>query len=146
MNNKTIPSQSTFPFSQTAFLTLLVLVILINLQPLCVELDKVYHNRKILPYNLVGYKFLGLEEFIGDETFVGYYTNENMDDKNPQKMFAQAQYVLAPTVLDFGNFNHRYIIFACSSQEEALRKMNEIDAEPLVRNQYNIILAKRKGL
>lgn len=129
--------------SRAAILMLLGCILLINIEPMFLEYKKVHDSRKLGPHNLVGYKFFGLEKYLSHEEFVGYYTNENMDDKEPQKMLAQAQYILAPTILDFGNFNHDYIILVCSSEAEAFRKMNEINAQPLLKNQYNVILAKR---
>lgn len=128
------------------FLILLGLIILINLPPLAGEIQRISKNRKIVDHNLIGYKFFGLNEYIGDEAYVGYYTNEDIREQKPQKLFTHAQYILAPTILDFGNLNRKYIIFACSSREEALRKIFEMDLQPLIANQYNIILAKRKDL
>ena len=129
--------------SQVAILILLGFILLINIEPMFLEYKKVHDSRKLGPHNLVGYKFFGLEQYLKNEEFVGYYTNENMEDKDPQKLFAHAQYILAPTILDFGNFDHEYILLVCSSEAEAFRKMNEIDAQPLLKNQYNVILAKR---
>jgi hypothetical protein len=146
LNPKSNPSFSKITRLQITFLLILSSVILMNLNPLIMELKKTHGNRQLVPYNVVGFKFLGLNQFLADEEFVGYYTDQNMDDKDPQKMFAHAQYILAPTVVDFGNLNHRYIVFACSNQEVALRKIEEIGAQPLISNQYNIILAKRKDL
>ncbi len=146
LNPKTQAAVSKAPLLQIIFLILLGLVILINLEPTMLEIKKTHGNRKLVPYNIIGHKFLGLDQFLSDEEFVGYYTDQNIEDKDPQKMFAHAQYILAPTVLDFGNLNRRYIIFACSTQEVALQKIEEIGAQPLLRNQYNIILAKRKDL
>lgn len=129
--------------SQVAILILLGLNLLLNIEPIFLEYKKIHDSRKLGPHNLVGYKFFGLEQYLKNEEFVGYYTNDNIEDKDPQKMLAHAQYILAPTIVDFGNFDHEYILLVCSSKEEAFRKMNEIDAQPLLKNQYNVILAKR---
>ena len=98
-----------------------------------------------MPYQPIALEFIGLEQFTKDFKYMGYYTDIDIKKNEPAaKTFAQAQYWLAPTVLDFNNLNHEYIIFVCSNEETALKKIAEINALALTRNNLGMILARRK--
>lgn len=101
-------------------------------------------ERGDLPYLFVGIKFSGLEETLGDASYIGYYTDKSLDDRLAAMQFAQAQLVLAPSILDLNNTSHEFTIFDCSSTEAALGKIRELGAQPLKINQFGIILARTK--
>ena len=77
------------------------------------------------------------------EEFIGYYTDGNLKNDADAKTYAHAQYVLAPTIVEFMNLNHKYILFVCSSDSAALKKIQEIGAVPLRQNRFGMILAER---
>ena len=108
------------------------------------EIRRIYNYKKILDYNIVGYQFAGIETFLEDVEYMGFFTDKDMNNPKNAKLFAHAQFALAPIVLDFNNLNHKYIIFACSSDGIAELYMNKINAVALGRNQFGIIIAKRK--
>ena len=97
-----------------------------------------------MPYQKIGYKFEGLNQFTEGIEYIGYFTDTNINDQENSKIFAQAQYLLAPAILDYNNVEHEYILFVCEDEKKAWAIIKDIGAEPLRRNQYGMILAKRK--
>jgi hypothetical protein len=132
------------PYSKTqiAFLCLLTIVLGLNIMPLYDLMKEIHAYKKITPYNIIGFKFQGLDQFTKGERIVGYYTDEDMETKQAQKSFAHAQYLLAPTILDFNNFSHRLVIFACKNEQNAWDRIKAINGTPLQRNQYGVMLVK----
>lgn len=134
---------SQFSKRQLVFLILTFIIISINsfqLTRYLLDLNKI---KKLIGIQFPGYKFAGLEEILRDEKYVGYYTDKDLKEDGPLKQFSQAQYVLAPIVLDSDNLDHAFVLFDCSSKEVALQKIREIKAVPFKMNQFGIVLAKR---
>ena len=126
------------------FLVSLLIVIGLNFPPLSKETKKIVRIKKHLGYQFLGTKFIGLEGLFKDVDIVGYYTDKDLDQTTDAMQFSQAQYVLAPTLLDLNNTEHEYILFDCRSDLTAFMKMKEIKTVPLMKNQFGIILAQRK--
>ena len=104
---------------------------------------KIFKIRQRHPYVFFGDQFRGIESFTGNAPFLGYYTDKNIElDPRAAMKFAQAQNVLAPSILDLNNTKHEFIIFDCSSPAVAMAKIQEIGAKPLKANPYGIILAR----
>lgn len=97
--------------------------------------------RKRRPYVFLGVKFLGLKDFVGHVQYIGYYTDKDLDQNQNAMQFSQAQYVLAPVILDLNNLRHEFIVFDCTSPKAAMDKIKEIGAVPLRVNQFGVILA-----
>ena len=76
---------------------------------------------------------------------IGYYTDKDLNQKQPAMQFAQAQLVLAPAILDtdINNPRHQFILFDCTTEKKALQKIQALGLIPLKRNNRGIILAKR---
>ncbi len=129
---------------QFLFCLALIVLTITNSVVLKEEIRRIYNYKKILDFNVVGYQFAGIEAFLKDVEYMGYYTDKDMDDPKNAKLFAHAQFALAPIVLDFNNLNHKYIIFACSSDGVAHLEMNKIKAIALGRNQFGIVIAQRQ--
>lgn len=106
-----------------------------------------YHLTRTLtperPVHFAGIKFSGLENILKQETHVGYITDLSLKETAPLAEYEQAQYVLAPAILDVNNPNHRLLIVNCSSDAVATRKLKDIGAQPLTRNNFGVILAMR---
>lgn len=117
----------------------------VNLPVLGEELRRLFRYHKVLTHNVIGYQFMGLEEFITGVEFISYFTDGNLEDPDRLKLFTQAQFVLAPAILDPNNLNHEYILFVCKNELEAWKKIQHLNLIPLLRNdKYGIILAKRR--
>ena len=144
---KTISKRIFKPFflaftGRNIFLILSFLILFTNSQSLKKDILSRQEIRQQIPYIFHGIKFSGLKEILGNTEYIGYYTDKDLDNTQDAMQFAQAQYVLAPTILDFNNTNHQFILFDCSSETVALNKIQEIKAIPIRKNQFGIILAR----
>ena len=144
-NNTPWQAFCRFTDPQALLLLFCCIVIPFNYYFLFKEIRNNQLLRKTTPYFFLGLKFSGLEKVLHNEQYVGYYTDKDIDEKLPAAHFAQAQYILAPVILDLNNLEHDFILFDCASQKTAFEKIKEIGAVPLVRNRFGIILAKRPG-
>lgn len=95
------------------------------------------------PVTFAGLKFSGLGEKLKFETAVGYASDMNIKEAGPLAEFQQAQYVLAPVLLDIQQpSRHRFLLINCFDDEAAIKKLKELNARPLLRNQFGVILAE----
>jgi len=124
------------------FILICLIIIKFNISGLQYETDKINMVKKLFPYLKIGYKFKGLDRFINDAEFIGYYTDDDLSENEPGKLFSQAQYVLAPTILEENNTDHQFVLFVCSNEINCLNKINELNATILGRNQFGIIIAE----
>lgn len=126
------------------YIAIAFLIVAFNSYELWVDTFKVAKQRKEIPFFFSGFKFLGLEEIFHHTAYVGYYTDKDLPhDKLAAAEFGQAQYILAPTILDLNNLNHEFILFNCSSEKIAFEKIKEIKALPMKRNSFGVILARK---
>ncbi|GEM_PF-2250788 len=123
--------------ARTIFLFLCTTLIIFNA---CQLIQTLTPDR---PVRFAGIKFSGLENILKQETHVGYITDLNLKETAPLAEYEQAQYVLAPTILDVNNPDHRFLIVNCSSDASAFSKLKDIGARPLTRNNFGVILAMR---
>ncbi len=77
-----------------------------------------------------------------DQIYVSYVTDKNLKDIKPLKQFSQAQYILAPTILDPENLTHPFVIVDCSTEEAASRKIKQLNLRPIKKNAFGIIIAQ----
>ncbi len=124
------------------FLTIGCLLLAFNLFCSAQETVKMTQIRKRFPYTFLGDRFRGLEGFIGNAPYLGYATDKNLDDNKSAMQFAQAQLVLAPTILDLNNTGHEFIIFDYTTPQEAMKKIKELKLQALKANAYGIILVR----
>jgi hypothetical protein len=143
------PQQKSFTVPQLTkgriFLAAAVGFLIFNLYSISQETFKtikILQHRQRVPYVFLGDRFRGIENFVGQAPYIGYFTDKNLDDNRSARQFAQAQLVLAPSILDLNNTGHEFIIFDCTSPAVAMAKIQEIGAKPLKANPYGIILAR----
>ncbi|MBL8013130.1 MAG: hypothetical protein JNN05_04720 [Candidatus Omnitrophica bacterium] len=102
--------------------------------------------KKLSPEHTVqfaGLKFSGLDKYLKNETHIGYATDLDLKETIALAEYEQAQYVLAPVILDVTGKPNNYFILNCSTEVAALNKLKELNATPLLRNQFGVILALR---
>ena len=108
------------------------------------EMTRIKGLSKVLSHQKIGYQFTGLEEFTKGIDRIGYYSDENIEvDQRAHKLFAHAQYILAPTVLELDNMDHEFILLVCSDERNALRKLKQLNALPVRGNKFGMVLARR---
>ncbi len=97
-------------------------------------------------YLLLADAFKSFQQILSqyDIEFLGYYSDKDMEKNTNILIFSQAQYYLAPLVIESGNTDREYVLFDCSSPDVALKKINELGATPIIANSLGMILAKKK--
>lgn len=133
-------------FCQPHFLYWLgiLIVVTLNLSELIPDTLTIEQRKKYIPFYFQGFKFSGLEEILNGIEHVGYYTDQDISLNYHLAEFAQAQYILAPVILDLNNTQHEFILFNCSSEGKAFAKIKDIGAIPLKKNKFGILLAQHK--
>ena len=131
-------SRRTFYFTLT-----LVLFSISNLFPLYYEIQRINIFKQYFDHHLLGFQFDGLKEFVGDTPVMGYFTDLDIEDQKNLKLFSEAQFLLAPTILDLNNLTHRYTFFVCSNEKIAWLLIKKLNLMPLRRNRFGMILAER---
>ena len=122
-------------------LGLLLLSALLSVGQLLLQiLEHQNHKGEFKPSNL-GDQFKGLEALFFQVHIAGYYTDKNIDEPLTIAQFEQAQYVLAPTILDLNHTNYSLVIFDCSSPEAALNKIKALGFQPIKANNLGVVLA-----
>ncbi len=128
---------------QSLFLLATAFLVLINAVDFLAQTAATRQKRKTIPYYFLGLKFAGLKEMFRNVPFAGYYTDRNLNEKTNAAEFAQAQYVLAPTILELNHTGHEWTFFDCASEEKAAAKIREIGAEPVKRNAFGIVITRK---
>ena len=136
-NNDRLSSFLKFLFTSCA-----VFIVITNMLALYKEIRIVGRIRRAIPYTFIGNKFLGLSSVLKDVKRIGYYTDKSLDVNQNAMQFAQAQYILAPIILDLNNTNYPFVLFDCSQRTVALEKIREAGLIPVKENQFGIILAR----
>ena len=83
---------------------------------------------------------MGLEKVFKDVRTVGYYTDKDLDSPLAIAQFEQAQYMLAPTILDLNHTEYHWIILDCTSPQVAMETIKRLGLTPL-KTHNGIILA-----
>ena len=129
---------------QPLLLTLTCFLIAVNTIDFTKQILLQKKVRGLMPFYFSGgLKFSGLEETLRGVAVAGYYTDKNLKEKSVAAQFSQAQYILAPTILDLNNTSHEFIFFDCANETESMKKIKEIGAVAVKRNNFGIILAKK---
>ena len=97
-------------------------------------------DRTSFKLHTLGYQFMGLENVFKDVRTVGYYTDKDLKNTIAIAQFEQAQYMLAPTVLDLNHTQYHFVIFDCSSPQVAMDTIKNLGFTPL-KARFGIILA-----
>ena len=97
-------------------------------------------DRTTIPLHSLGFQFMGLENVFKDVRTVGYYTDKDLTQPLAIAQFEQAQYMLAPTILDLNHTEYHWIILDCTSSQVAMETIKRLGLTPL-KTRNGIILA-----
>src|SRR5882672_2790149 len=104
------------------WLPLLVIFVLNGIN-LFTALSRAEALKKVIPFYFQGLKFSGLNDVFTDVRSVGYYTDRDLKKDEAAAQFSQAQYVIAPVVLDVNYADQDFILFDCTSEDVANKKI-----------------------
>jgi hypothetical protein len=97
-------------------------------------------DRTTIPLHSLGFQFMGLENVFKGVRTVGYYTDKDLSNPLAIAQYEQAQYMLAPTVLDLDHTQYRWVIVDCTSLQAAKEVIERLGLTPMKIN-HSIILA-----
>ena len=118
----------------------IILVAVFNLFQAYAQAITQFRDRTSIPLHSLGFQFLGLENIFKDVRTVGYYTDKDLNNPLAIAQYEQAQYMLAPTVLDLNHNQYRWAIFDCTSPQVAMEALKRLGFTPL-KIHNGIILA-----
>ena len=121
---------------KSIFLALCLILIALNTYQL---IPALLQERPIV---FAGIKFAGLGEVLKNEPRVGYITDLNLEEDGNLAEYSQAQYMLAPVILEINNAKTRFLIVNSSSDAAAFEQLQSLGLQPLKRNQFGVILAQ----
>ncbi len=130
--------------SQIVFLIAILIVTCINFLDLTRQTKNILKLKKYIPYQFEGYKFSGLQTIFKDIEIVSYMTDKDIKNDKHAKQFAQAQFMVVPTILELNNPEHKYLLFDYEKEENAFKKIKELNAIALKKNKFGIILAQKR--
>jgi len=130
---------------KNVFLVAALIITGLNTQSSLHSIKAQQRIKSIVPSNFYGDQFEGLHNILQGAGSIGYYTGKPIDNehKNNLAQFQQAQYTLAPVVLDLNNTDHTFVLFDCSSPAKALSTIKQLNLIPIKANKTGIILAAR---
>jgi len=91
-----------------------------------------------------GTQFIAFKERLKDIKQLGYLTNKDMSEENNDSSFLQAQYMLAPTILDLNNSNYPLNILDYPDPVHMIFKLRGLNARPARSSPYGQVLAEKK--
>lgn len=127
------------------FIVLLFIAAAFNFLQAYVQALGQLQDRTTVPLHSLSYQFMGLESVFKNVPVVGYFTDKNLNNTLAIAQFEQAQYILAPTVLDLNQTKYHWVIFDCTSPQVALDAIKHFGFTPLKIN-HGIILAYNSRL
>ena len=122
------------------FLIIILLAAAFNLLAAYGQGIQQLQDHTTVPLHSLGYQFMGLETVFKGVRTVGYFTDKDLDQPRNIAQFEQAQYMLAPTVLDLNHTQYHWVIFDCTSPQVALEAVKHFGFTPM-KARNGIILA-----
>jgi hypothetical protein len=136
---------NNLPLGKKIIWAFIALLAAVNIVQTTTNLISIYPRKKPSAFNFAGDKFNGLQNLLKNEKYVGYYTDQNIDDLRPMMELLQAQHAVIPLILDPNNIEHRYIIVNCVNIPAAIEKFKALGARPVTRNNTGLFLVERPG-
>jgi hypothetical protein len=92
----------------------------------------------------MGIQFADFIPLLKGETKIGYITNKDLSSESNDGQFLQAQYALAPIVLDLNGKSNKFNIIDCTDQRSIMYALQQTNSIPVKLNQYGKILSIMK--
>lgn len=145
MKKKTVsfPKLNHFHPSQLAYILCILLITAINIPSLSKTINrqlKQIEKGSFFP----GKMFEGVKSITEKTPYISYVTDKDINESPTNLLIAQAQLVLAPSILDFENTSHPFLIFDFTNKTKALQKLQELNVKPIRSTGNGFILATPK--
>ena len=107
-------------------------------------------DRTSVPLHSLGYQFIGLADVFKNIHHVGYFTDKdlsvNSTDSQAIAQYEQAQYMLAPTVLDINQTQYHWVIFDCTNPLVAIEAIKKLGFTPVKAHNGIILTYNPNGI
>jgi len=139
---KNLTSFSQFSKADLLFLLIIGCFLTFAIFHLPGRLEQMEKIRQKQAYPFVGLQFSRIKDIVHPfPSRIGYMTDKNLSDNIPGMVFSQAQYVLAPAVLDLNGVHHKYILLDYSDKKLLAKIAERHHLVPLKQTHWGIILA-----
>lgn len=139
---KTRPRCSLKQCASALILTIACGMIAVNIRDYHRTFSQTRQKRQDAPYTFLGIQFSGLQDILTGTETIGYLTDKDLNAQQHAMQFAQAQFMLAPVILDTNFSGHEYILLDCSRPDITWAFINKFRLQPLRRNQFGVVLAR----
>ncbi len=139
---KTISRHTKKRYASALILTAAVGMLAVNITRYYQEYTQMRRKRQESPYLFLGLQFSGLQDILENAETIGYLTDKDLQAQPNAMQFAQAQFILAPVILDTNFSGHKYILLDCSRPEIAWAMIKKFRFQPLRKNQFGIVLVR----
>ncbi len=106
------------------------------------EFHRTFQKRRAHPYVFLGDQFPALRDVLAGTEKIGYCTDQSLDVRRHAMQFSQAQYALAPVILEFNNPDHPFVILDYADPAGAARTIAKEGLIPLRRSPLGPVLAQ----
>lgn len=138
--------QKTFPLSKWHNARGLIIILALALIPVNIFYYSVFIYRKMVmkvAWIEPGYQFHHFQKFIQGEKTIGYITDKTLSREKNDGAYLQAQYYLAPVVVDSSSFDYRYNIVDSENIPFLVRTFKNLNSKRIANNKYGQALIKR---
>ncbi|MCA9400637.1 MAG: hypothetical protein KC713_03350 [Candidatus Omnitrophica bacterium] len=91
-----------------------------------------------------GFQFANFQEELKGVKRVGFLTNKNITREDNDGHYLQAQFILAPTILELNNNNHEFLILDYTHQYFVFYMIKTLNLKPIDDTGYMKVLAVYK--
>ena len=119
-------------------------LIVLNFVSLARDMALPYQQGKKRPEAFYGNAFVPWRQQLKNVEYVGYYTDQSLTDTTARMKYTQTQYILAPTLLDYEQWEkHRLFILDGSSPKANQLQVEKLGLRVLRRTEQGAILAEK---
>ena len=94
-----------------------------------------------LPVYEPGYQFADFKDKVKGEKIIGYLTDRDSTPEKNDQEFLLAQYMLAPTILDLNNPDHKLLVLDFMKPMSLALTMRKHNLTHIYDNKFNKVLA-----
>ena len=109
------------------------------------SVKKYYENQRLPVYLEPGTQFEKFKPFLKDIKTAGYITNKAITREDNDGILLQAQYFLAPTILELQSKEHLFSIIDSEDPKFIIQTIRSLNAMRMTNNEYGqALLLKRQ--
>ena len=123
----------------------LIVIICFNCHSTFKTLKIIHQKKQFIPLLFRGSLFKAFQQDLRNIDFIGYVSDRDIHEQKANEQFSQAQYMLAPTILDPTSTDYEYLLIANKKSnitKETLIKLNVMPVRIL--NNKTMLTKKQK--